>query len=75
MREIEKQLLSEIKRVMAEKGIKQADYARAVGISRQSVNDYFKGRRGLLTDTGKDLLEYLGVEIRLVPRREPTDGE
>lgn len=60
---------------MAEKGIKQADYARAVGISRQSVNDYFKGRRGLLTDTGKDLLEYLGVEIRLVPRKELTDGK
>ncbi|GEM88527.1 helix-turn-helix domain-containing protein [Meiothermus granaticius] len=75
MREIEKQLLSEIRRVMAEKGIRQADYARAVGVSRQSVSSYFQGRRGLLTDTGKDLLEYLGVEIRLVPRKEPTGGK
>jgi predicted XRE-type DNA-binding protein len=68
VRTIEQQLLNEIEKVMEAKGLKQTDYAKAMGISRQSVNDYFKGRRGLLTDTGKDLLEYLGVEIRLVPK-------
>lgn len=65
---MEAQLLEEVKRVMREKGVSQTDFAEKKGISRQAVNPYFAGRRGLLTDTGKDLLEFLGVEVRLVPK-------
>lgn len=62
---MEAQLLQEIKRIMIEKGIKPSEFADQKGISRQSVSQYMTGKRGLLTDTGKDLLEYLGVRIKL----------
>jgi hypothetical protein len=39
-------------------------------VKRQTVSQYFTGRKGLLTNTGKDLLEFLEVEIRLVARGE-----
>lgn len=75
MKDIETKLINQIKQAMQEKGLKQVDYARDRGINRQSVNDYFSGRRGLLTDTGADLLEWLGLEIRLVPTGStPTDS-
>jgi transcriptional regulator with XRE-family HTH domain len=73
VREVEAQLLEEVKRVMREKGMTQTEFADRKGISRQSVNPYFSGKRGLLTDTGKDLLEFLGVEVRLV-RKGGNDG-
>lgn len=71
---MEAQLLEEVRRVMREKGITQTDFADNKGISRQAVNPYFAGRRGLLTDTGKDLLEFLGVRIRLEPIEGGRDG-
>lgn len=67
MREIEAELLEEIQRVMRASGKSQADFAAKQGVTRQSVNPYFNGRRGLLTDTGCDLLEFLRVRIRLEP--------
>ncbi|WP_299428199.1 helix-turn-helix transcriptional regulator [uncultured Meiothermus sp.] len=48
----------------------QSDFARKKGVKRQTVSQYFTGRKGLLTNTGKDLLEFLEVEIRLVARGE-----
>ena len=50
---------------MRERGVTQSDFASSKGIMRQTVNPYFKGRKSLLTETGKDLLEFLGVKIRL----------
>lgn len=60
---------------MREKGLTQAEYARRMGISRQQINQYMTGRRSLLTSTGKDLLESLGVRIRLEPIQEVEDAE
>ena len=62
---MERLFLQEVEKVMAEKGLTQADFARHKGVSRQSINQLFSGRRGLLTESGAELLEYLGVEIRL----------
>lgn len=70
MRKIERLLLDEIEQIMCQKGLTQQDFATKKGISRQAVNPYFTGRRGLLTDTGKDLLEFLGMRIKL----EPIEG-
>lgn len=55
---------------MRSQGKTQADFAAHKGVTRQSVNPYFAGRKGLLTDTGKELLDYLGVTIKLEPRKE-----
>jgi plasmid maintenance system antidote protein VapI len=64
-RTIEEQLLDEIAHVMRVKGVSQRDFAEHKEVSPQSVNQIFTGRRGLLTSSGVELLEYLGVQIRL----------
>ena len=50
---------------MRERRITQSGFAASKGIMRQTVNPYFSGKKSLLTETGKDLLEYLGVRIKL----------
>ena len=65
MKKIETELLNEIHRVMREKGVNQTDYAKHRGTSRQSVNPYLTGRKLLLSPVGSDLLEYLGVKVKL----------
>jgi plasmid maintenance system antidote protein VapI len=62
---MEQQMLDEIAHVMRVKGITQKDFAEHRGASRQSVNQLFTGRRGLFTDTARDLLEFLDVKIKL----------
>jgi len=70
VRDIENELLNRIQEAMKTKGITQSDFAKAHGKSRQAVNPYFAGRKSLLTETGKDLLEFLGMEIVLVERQK-----
>ena len=65
MRNIEQQLIEQVEQIMRERGVTQSDFASSKGIMRQTVNPYFKGKKSLLTETGKDLLEFLGVKIRL----------
>ena len=64
-RTMDQQLLDEIAHVMRVKGISQTDYATHKGVTRQSVSQFFTGRKALLTGTGKDLLEFLGVRLKL----------
>ncbi len=73
MKDIENQFRKEIARVMQEKGITQTEYATAKGISRQSINPYLTGRKLLLTPVASELLEYLGVQIRLEIITPPHD--
>ena len=62
---MEQQILDEIAYVMRVKGISQKDFAEHKGVTRQSVNAIFTGRNGVLTGTGRELLEFLGVRIKL----------
>jgi transcriptional regulator with XRE-family HTH domain len=73
VRNIEDQIRKEIARVMQQKGITQTEYAAAKGISRQSINPYLTGRKLLLTPVASDLLEYLGVQIKLEIITPPHD--
>ncbi|WP_245557599.1 helix-turn-helix domain-containing protein [Deinococcus peraridilitoris] len=68
MRTIEQELLEQIKQVMRQSGKTQADFAAHQETSRQAVNPYFSGKKSLLTETGKDLLDFLGVSIQLIPK-------
>jgi DNA-binding transcriptional regulator YiaG len=67
---IEKELLNEIHRIMRDKELSQGDYAKHRNVSRQSVNPYLTGRKLLLTAIGSDLLEFLNVEIKLIPKEK-----
>lgn len=62
---------------MRRAGKSQADFASFKGASRQAVNPYFTGKKALLTDTALELLDFLGVRIRLEPiaptPKKPTD--
>jgi transcriptional regulator with XRE-family HTH domain len=62
---MEQQLLDEIAYVMRVKGISQTDFATHKGVSRQSVSQFFTGKKSMLTGTARDLLDYLGVRIKL----------
>ena len=64
---MEQQILDEIAYVMRVKGVTQKEFAEHKGVSRQSVNSVFTGRTKMLTGTGRELLEYLGVRIKLEP--------
>lgn len=72
MRTIEQDLADQIALLMRVKGISQTDFAKHRGVSRQSVSPAFRGKGGLLTGTGRDLLEFLGVRIKLevIPESE-----
>jgi DNA-binding XRE family transcriptional regulator len=65
--------MDEIAYVMRVKGISQTDFAKAQGVTRQSVNALFTGRTKALTGTARDLLEYLGVRIKLEVIDEKPD--
>ena len=65
MRTIEQQLLDEIAYVMRVKGLTQTDFANSKNVSRQAVSQFFTGRKALLTGTARELLDYLGVRIKL----------
>ena len=68
MRDVEAELIAQIEEAMRKSGKTQADFAAHKGTTRQAVNPYFSGRKSLLTETGKDLLDFLGVSIRLVKK-------
>ena len=57
--------MDEIAYVMRVKGLSQKDFAEHKGVTRQSVNAVFTGRNKLLTGSGRELLEFLGVKVKL----------
>jgi transcriptional regulator with XRE-family HTH domain len=64
-------LVREIRRVMADKGLKQVDYAKRAGKSVQTISNHLTGRSNLLTGVADDLLDWLDIEdIILVPRNK-----
>jgi transcriptional regulator with XRE-family HTH domain len=66
---VDQQLLDEIWRVMRDKGVTQTEFAESIGSSRQSVNPYLKGHKGVFSGTIRKLLEHLDVDIKLEPRK------
>jgi transcriptional regulator with XRE-family HTH domain len=65
VRNIEQQLIDQVMDIMHARRVTQSEFAASKGITRQTVNPYFTGKKSLLTETGKDILEYLGVRIKL----------
>ena len=69
-RTMEQKMADQISLQMRIKGVSQSDYARHRGVTRQSVTRAFSGKKGLLTGQAVDILEWLGLEITLTPKRE-----
>ena len=67
MRNIEIELIAELESAMKRSGKTQSEFATFKGVSRQSVNPYFSGKRALLTETALELFEFLGVRVKLEP--------
>jgi predicted XRE-type DNA-binding protein len=60
-------LLIHLQKVLAKKGLKQAEAARLLGVTQPRVSDLLRGRIDLFSiDTLVDLLARLGVTVRLV---------
>ena len=57
--------MDEIAYVMRVKGLSQKDFAEHKGVTRQSVSALFTGRTKVLNGTARDLLDFLGVRIKL----------
>ena len=72
---MEQKLADQIDYLMRVKGLTQTEFAKHRGVTRQSVSRVFTGKGGLLTGTAKDLLEWLGVELKLEPKEEAKRQE
>jgi predicted XRE-type DNA-binding protein len=63
-------LLIQVQRVIASKGLKQAEAARVLQVTQPRVSDLLRGRIDLFsTDALIDMLARLGVGVRLVVRQ------
>ena len=62
-------LLIQVQKVIASKGLKQAEAAKTLRVTQPRVSDLLRGRIDLFsTDTLIDMLARLGVSVRLVLR-------
>jgi transcriptional regulator with XRE-family HTH domain len=54
--------------------IQQSELARRAGMSEAAVSRFLRGSRGLSYDALDTVLDVLGLEIVIRPRRERKDG-
>ena len=59
-----------VKEIMAEKGIKNADMASALGVSQATLWDRLNNKKTSNMSVGKlnEMLRYLGYEVVIMPR-------
>ena len=63
-------LLIQVQKVIASKGLKQAEAARVLQVTQPRVSDLLRGRIDLFsTDALIDMLARLGIGVRLVVRQ------
>jgi transcriptional regulator with XRE-family HTH domain len=60
-----------IESAMREKGLTQAELARRLGKTPQSVAPILKGRRGKQPESLLEVLDALGLELKVVPKGRP----
>jgi predicted XRE-type DNA-binding protein len=66
-------LLIQVQRAIASKGLKQADVAKTLRVTQPRVSDLLRGRIDLFsTDALIDMLARLGVGVRLVVKPSKT---
>jgi transcriptional regulator with XRE-family HTH domain len=68
------ELRATIQEVLWHRGIEQAELARAAGLSQATISRFLKGTRGLSFEVIDAVLDALGLEVVIRPRRERKDG-
>jgi predicted XRE-type DNA-binding protein len=66
------ELMAHVQKVIAARGLKQAEAAKVLGVAQPRVSDLMRGRIDLFSiDTLIDMLAHLGIRAKLVvqPRR------
>ena len=71
---IAEQLRVAVQEAMWKRGIQQAELARQAELSEGQVSRFLRGERGLSLESIDRLLDVLGLEIVIRPRRERKDG-
>lgn len=66
--------MDEVAYLMRVRGLTQRDFAQHKHVTPQSVNQVFTGKVKMLTGQGRELLDWLGVRIKLevIPDNERT---
>lgn len=71
---IAEQLRVTVQEAMWKRGVPQAELARQTGLSEGQISRFLKGERGLSLESIDKLMDALGLEIVIRPRRERKDG-
>lgn len=60
----------EVRVAMVRQRVTQTELADKVGLSRQHINHLLTGHRGKLPDAWEKLLDGLGLELTIKPKRQ-----
>ena len=71
---IAEQLRVMVQEAMWKRGVQQAELARQTGLSEGQISRFLKGERGLSLESIDRMMDALGLEIVIRPRRERKDG-
>jgi transcriptional regulator with XRE-family HTH domain len=71
---ITEQLQVAVQEAIWERGISQAEIARQIGLSEAHVSRFLRGERVLSMESLSKILDALGLEIVVRPRRKRKDG-
>jgi transcriptional regulator with XRE-family HTH domain len=64
------QLRTVVQEALWTRGIEQAELARGAGMSQSAISRFLRGSRGLSFEAIDKVLEALGLEMVIQPRRE-----
>ena len=69
MTNVTEELRAELRAELARRRIKQVDLVHELGISRTHLSNLLNGQRGQLPPTWQKLLDHLGLELVVRPKR------
>lgn len=64
-------LIDQLRRAIKESGLSRYAISKATGIDQAQLSNLMSGKAGLGLDNIEKLMNYLGLELTLQPRKEP----
>lgn len=64
-------LIEQLRRAIKESGLSRYAISKATGIDQAQLSNLMSGKAGLGIDNIEKLMNYLGLELTLQPRKEP----
>jgi transcriptional regulator with XRE-family HTH domain len=68
------ELRSTVQEAIWKRGLQQAELARQAGMSQAAISRFLRGERFLSPEAIDEVVDVLGLEIVIRPRRERKDG-